>query len=89
MGGNLATGNYRENTRGSLRGRALLESCKLRRMFGLEDRWGISLDPTLWTAVATPLFGLLAAVIRVVGGYFVGVRTSRNERRDAALAEIF
>jgi hypothetical protein len=32
---------------------------------------------------------LLAAVISVVGGYLAGVRTSRNERRDNALAEIF
>lgn len=28
-------------------------------------------------------------MISVVGGYLAGVRTSRNERRDAALAEIF
>jgi hypothetical protein len=32
---------------------------------------------------------LLAAVISVVGGYLAGVRTSRNERRNDALAEIF
>jgi hypothetical protein len=48
------------------------------------------LDPAPWTAVITALLaGLLAAVISVVGGYLVGVQASRNERRDAALAEIF
>jgi hypothetical protein len=48
------------------------------------------LDPAPWIAVVTPLLtALLAAVISLVGGYLAGVRTSRNERRDAALAEIF
>ena len=32
---------------------------------------------------------MLAALVSVVGGYLVGVRTSRNERRNAALADIF
>ena len=32
---------------------------------------------------------LLASVISLVGGYYFGVVRSRNERRDAAIAEIF
>ena len=35
------------------------------------------------------LIALLGAGVGIVGGYLVGVAQSRNERRDAALAEIF
>jgi hypothetical protein len=39
--------------------------------------------------VLIALVGILVAVVGTVGGYLVGVAQSRNERRDAALAEIF
>jgi hypothetical protein len=39
--------------------------------------------------VLIALVGILIAVVGTVGGYLVGVAQSRNERRDAALAEIF
>jgi len=41
------------------------------------------------SGVLIALVGILVAVVGTVGGYLVGVAQSRNERRDAALAEIF
>ncbi len=41
------------------------------------------------TDVGVAVATVLAAVVAVVGAYFFGVSRSRNERRDAALAEIF
>jgi hypothetical protein len=39
--------------------------------------------------VLIALVGILVVAVGTVGGYLVGVAQSRNERRDAALAEIF
>jgi hypothetical protein len=39
--------------------------------------------------VLVPLVSILVAGVGTVGGYLFGVAQSRNERRDAALAEIF
>lgn len=43
------------------------------------------MDAEIWVAVAT----IVAALVAVIGAYFFGASSSRNERRDAALAEIY